>query len=285
MTQHATPWREVFGSAAVYVDGWETRTASGDYQPEGLVLHHTAGPHDKPGMRRAPSLEHIVPSNLSQLYVDFDGRWYVVAARKSSHCGWGVFDVVTRLRRGLPPAGDAKDVYPPGIQLGTAWGNEFFVGIEVESPGDGTPWPVEQYRSVLDGLTLIFRHYGWNADRLVGHREWTARKIDPLPLSMPDVRADLAERLDATRPPRRRELMLIPDPNRPGSARKPRVLRLDVEGKAIVGHNGARLRGMVEGLGLGVLPLPAEPLGWYQGEAGRVNVLFADGTAARYDWA
>jgi len=108
---------------------------------------------------------------LSQLYLDGDGTWYVVAAGRANHAGRGSY-------AGLV-------------------GNYYWLGVEAEDGGDGY-WLPEQLEAYRAGTVAILRYTAWQY--LCGHKEYAlppGRKVDPAGLDMDHERRvcfDLARR-------------------------------------------------------------------------------------------
>lgn len=91
----ATRLRKVPGLNVRECDGWKSRgnSSGGNFYPEGMVIHHTAGADPSAG--KAPSLETIIHGRpdlngpLANIYMDFEGTVYVVAAGCANHAGDG----------------------------------------------------------------------------------------------------------------------------------------------------------------------------------------------------
>lgn len=150
------------GQKVQEVPGWETRGRPYTYRPHAVLWHHTAGPEFESPTSRTPSLRIVIegragiPGPLSQLYLAPDSVWYVVAAGYANHAGRGSY---------------------PGIDRG----NPELLGIEVEESGDGD-WIPDQLKALRVGTAAIMAHAGW--DLMIGHKEWTDRKVDPAGLDM-----------------------------------------------------------------------------------------------------
>lgn len=265
--------------------GWETRTASGPFAPFGAVWHHTAGPR----AGDAPSLGLCIEKNLTQLLLARSGRWHVISGRKSNHAGLGVRDVLSRLQQGLAPQGDARDHYRWPLNLGTIFGNEYFLGIEIENDGVSEPYPAVQLDALERGTAAIFRAYRWSAHALIAHREWTARKPDPHAIDMPAARAVLARRIAGTPtpPPPQEDLdvarhALSPRKGNDPNARPHAVLSPD--GNRIVLYNGARLQGD-EPLGRARYRKLRTPASAIETHGDQLVVYRPDGTTRDIAWA
>ncbi len=161
------------GYKVTYVDDWADRGRPGPFDPQGLVIHHTATSRrasgDYPSLGIVTDGRPDLAGPLAQFGLGRSGRVYVVAAGKANHAGPGGW-------RGL--AGNA-----------TVW------GIEAENDGIGEPWPSEQIDAYLALATALARHTGFGPEMICAHREWTPEKIDPTGIEMPWFRDQVAERL------------------------------------------------------------------------------------------
>lgn len=192
------------GLDVVEVSGWKSRGRS-DFEPRWQVDHHTAsGSVQLP----APSLRLCidgrggsdpVPGPLCNLLVGRDGRVHLIAAGRANHAGRGR--------------------YPDG-----AHGNRYSIGWEIENNGIGEKWSPTLLDVVYRGNAAINLRMGWSSDRVIGHKEYTARKIDPFPLSMGTVRQNV------------QRAMKDPSKSQEGTAEpgEERVWRTGDEGKAVV---------------------------------------------------
>lgn len=142
------------------VSGWSTR-GRGSLAVKGTIIHHTAGS----ARGEAPSYNVILngraglPGPLSNFYIDRSGKIYFVAAGRTNHAGRGRY-------------------------AGISSGNSNFLGIEVEDPGVAAEWPAPVYQAAIQLCAAIRDVFG---GYLIGHKEWTSRKIDPR-FSMPAFR-------------------------------------------------------------------------------------------------
>jgi hypothetical protein len=131
--------------------------------PQGVVAHHTGGPLTNNDSAYADFLirgRSDLPGPLSQLYLDRQGRFWVLAAGKANHAGRGGW-------RGLV-------------------GNSSVVGIEAMHTGSASlAWPDEQFQAYQRGVATILKKIGKNSDWVCGHKEWApSRKVDPANMDM-----------------------------------------------------------------------------------------------------
>lgn len=149
------------GIPTVEIPGWKTR-GTGPLAAVGSLVHHTAGPADKPGAR-TPSLRVVIEGRsdlrgpLCQVYVGFDRVAYVVAAGSANHAG-------------TPDAAQGVK----GMKF-----NFHSYGLEVEHPGT-FPMPADMVRLAARIIAALHRGKGIPASQNVAHWEYApSRKIDP----------------------------------------------------------------------------------------------------------
>lgn len=152
----------------IETDGWKTnvRRSSASYTPVGILNHHTAPPVPYP-------VDKLLKS--CNLNVTPDGVVYVISAGYQWDSGMGDPKVLAAIRANLVPPWPQDRTDSERIN-----GNPWFVDIEVDHAGDGSPLPEAAHHALLVCDAAICRHEGWDPRiRLLGHREWTRRKIDP----------------------------------------------------------------------------------------------------------
>lgn len=152
------------------VDGWRTRHLSLPFTPEGVMVHHTAEPHPYPMemiIHGRPRLE----GPLANFLIRSDGATYLVAAGAIHGSGMGVRSVLERIQSGLRVSEDAAE---PGDINGNRW----FWNVEVDHPGDDSPYPGDQIKALVLLCAALCRFHGWRPRRVIHHRQWTSRKND-----------------------------------------------------------------------------------------------------------
>lgn len=153
------------GLETIPLEGWETRSRPTPLnRVDAVIWHHTAtGPNwrDDNVARLLRDGRSDLAGPLSQLGLDRQGRYWVIAAGRCNHNG-----------------------------LGT-WGNDS-VGIEAFNDGTGEPWPGPQLDAYLRGTAAILKHAGLPVERVLGHYETTVGKNDPLGLPMDRMREMVA---------------------------------------------------------------------------------------------
>lgn len=173
-------------------NGWEDVRGNGTWTPIGIMVHHTAmsvplsvSAAQINNRFGGPLCNFIVRSHVRQVDCISGGYAY--------DSGIGSRQVRDEVARGTAPIGTAAE---RGL-ADDINGNPFYVDIEVDHPGDGSPLPQEAQDGLLDLLVALCRDTGWSASRIIGHKEHTRRKVDPR-WGHPDmsaIRAIVAERL------------------------------------------------------------------------------------------
>lgn len=163
------------GLTVVELDGWRGRgrpASTGDFDPRGVLWHHTGGASDGSTYARwmAETGRSDLPAPLCQLAVGRDGTWYVCASGRANHAG-------TSRASGPIPGGD---------------GNELYLGVECMNTGS-EGWSPAQYDAMVTGGAALAARYGWPAPTHRAHRETsTTGKWDPGLLDMDRFRSDIA---------------------------------------------------------------------------------------------
>lgn len=164
------------GLRVVPATGWEKRGKSG-FTPEGILLHHTAGPKkgDAPCLTLCIQGGPGVSGPLCHILVARSGAVHLIAAKKANHAGKGAREVLDRIRADEAQVGDAKDHGYRDALIG----NAYFYGIEVENSGKpGDEYPQAQIDALVQVCAALCDAHGWSENRVVHHRQWTTRKVD-----------------------------------------------------------------------------------------------------------
>lgn len=150
--------------------------APGDFRPIGVVLHHTASRISQdplPSLRVCQHGRSDLPGPLCNVLIGRDATVAVVTDGRANDTGGGDPCVYAALVAGNPlPTPDDRH----GHRMN---GNPFFYDIEVENDGVGEPWAARVLDTTAQVAAAICRHHGWGVDRVVTHRRWTRRKVDP----------------------------------------------------------------------------------------------------------
>jgi hypothetical protein len=182
----------VEGLTVVEAAGWRThnRAGHGDWGPvHGVVIHHTGGV--------APSDYTMVwsgysglPGPCAQAYCSKAGVITMTANGRANHAGGGdptVLNEVINESYGDAPSSPQYHEGSPGA----ADGNVYFYGLEVSNLGSvSDPYPAVQYEAIVKWATAICRFHGWTEKSVIGHKEWSNWKPDPI-YSMVQFRRDV----------------------------------------------------------------------------------------------
>jgi hypothetical protein len=105
-----------------------------------------------------------------------DGVVQVIAAGAATFAsGKGSSVVLNETRSSVAPSDTAA---ARGL-VDDRTGNPHYVNCEADHAGDGSAMPAAQERAIVKAYGALFRNLGWPSARLIGHCEWTRRKIDP----------------------------------------------------------------------------------------------------------
>lgn len=158
------------------VKGWQERGA-GILVPRAVFFHHTASAAtsgDAPALGVVTNGRPDLDPPLCNFLAGRDATIYFIAKNKANHAGLG------GPLKGLPKD-DANDVS---------------FGIEAENNGIGEPWPQEQKRAIaILSATLLVR-MNQPSKMLIGHKEWTTRKIDPAGIDMDAFRQKVRHHME-----------------------------------------------------------------------------------------
>ena len=162
------------GCDVIELAGWQTRGRELDIA-YGVVVHDTVTPDtwtDESVDSLLVNGRPDVPGPLSQLGLDRQGRFRVVASGRANHAGYS-----------------------------SPWGNSS-IGIEVYCAGGlagrEEPWNDAQYEAAVVGARAILERLGHGPSdhynpRVAGHKEIDTRgKIDPYLIDMDQLRRDVA---------------------------------------------------------------------------------------------
>jgi len=140
---------------------------------QGVVGHHTAsGPNwnDDHVAFLLRDGRRDLAGPLSQLGLERDGTFVVIATGKANHNGYG------------------------------EWGNDS-IGIEAYNDGIGEPWPGVQIDAYQRGAAAILARLGYGSHRFKGHRETDPRrKPDPRGIDLDQFRRNVDSILEPVPP-------------------------------------------------------------------------------------
>jgi hypothetical protein len=140
------------GCKVYEMPGWQNSQTRPDFDPQGLVCHHTAtGPNwtNQKVRELLRNGRQDLKGPLSQLGLRRDGVFDIIAAGRCNHNGYG------------------------------EWGNDA-IAIEAYNDGKGEPWGEIQMEAYAKGSAAIGMYLGWQPSKVKGHKETDpGRKIDP----------------------------------------------------------------------------------------------------------
>jgi hypothetical protein len=182
------PWlADVLRAAGVQVvleGDWLNRMRPGDFNPIGVLWHHTAAtssasnPH--PALNICINGRSDLPGPLCQALVDYNGVFHLISAGRCNHAG-------TSRGSGPIPAGD---------------GNTLMIGWEIDYNGVNQEMTAAQYNASIAATAAVLKRLGRDASHARGHRETsTSGKIDPSFIDLDVMRADVAAKMGGTTPP------------------------------------------------------------------------------------
>lgn len=159
-------------------DGWRRRGRPYNFYPKAIICHHTAS-GSQSGNYASESIvtygRSDLPGPLCQFLLGRDGTVKVIADGYANHAGYG------GPRAGMPEN----------------QGNTYSVGIEAENNGVGEPWGNVQLQAYYRLCAALMK---WlditDVNQIIGHKEWTNRKIDPAGIDMNKFRANVKAALN-----------------------------------------------------------------------------------------
>lgn len=184
---------EAEGCRVVEVGSWRThnRNQAGLWGPvHGVMVHHTVTSGTANTVRICRDGYSGLPGPLCHGVIAKDGTVHLVGYGRANHAGLGDDDVLQAVINEAPLPADNE---------ANTDGNRHFYGFEAENLGDGKdPWPPVQVEAIVRASAAVCRAHGWGTSgdtSVIGHAEWQPGKTDPRGISMPDIRAWVAERL------------------------------------------------------------------------------------------
>ncbi|CAM5654994.1 peptidoglycan-binding protein [Streptomyces fumanus] len=180
------------GVTVVEHGDWRThnRNSVGAWGPvNGVMVHHTVTSGTDASVDLCYDGTSELPGPLCHGVIAKDGTVHLVGNGRANHAGSGDADVLDAVvAETALPAPNSDDVD----------GNTRFYGFECVNLGDGSdPWPEAQLKAISRVCAALCRAHGWSAASVIGHLEWTIRKIDPKGFSMASMRDRVAALLAA----------------------------------------------------------------------------------------
>lgn len=175
----------IFKSAGVpYVEvgPWRSHVRPGTFKPEGVMIHHTGSTGFASTLKVVRYGREDLAGPLCNIYVA-NGKCYIISAGKANHAGEGSSVVLKEMRQGILPSTTAAK---RGLANDYEGANALFVGFEILAKGDNTPIPERDWEVAAKASAACLRYLAYRKEipsahraRVIGHAEWTARKIDP----------------------------------------------------------------------------------------------------------
>ncbi len=167
--------------------GWSTHNHNDQQSPldlEFLVVHHTGDDApDDADLRVLWNGRPDLPGPLCTGGIRDDGTLELISWGTSYHAGSGAANVLNAVRAGYVGS-------PPSPGPDMINGNRISLGWETMYSGRSAP-RAEALATLIKVNAAICWKLGWPASRVIGHREWTRRKIDPGNLSMNQLRTTI----------------------------------------------------------------------------------------------
>ncbi|AZK95924.1 MULTISPECIES: peptidoglycan-binding protein [Streptomyces] len=180
--------------------GWRGnhRDHAGAFGPvHGVMVHHTVTSGTEASVDLCFRGHATLPGPLCHAVIAKDGSVHLVGNGRANHAGGGD----PRVLRAVADESYGTRPPPPAHHQGSSGavdGNIHFYGFECVNRGDGEdPWPAAQLDAIERASAALCRAHGWTAKSVIGHLEWTNRKIDPRGFTMPSMRDRIARRLGA----------------------------------------------------------------------------------------
>lgn len=158
-------------------DGWRFRGRPYTFAPRAIICHHTASGSQTGNfgsLRVVRDGRSDLPGPLCQFLLGRDGTVRIIAGGHANHAGYGG-----------PIAGIPENL-----------GNTFAWGIEAENNGVGEPWSKAQLNAYYRLCAALLDLMGTkDVSKVIGHKEWTSRKIDPAGIDMDHFRSQVKKAL------------------------------------------------------------------------------------------
>jgi len=181
-------WLTEYDIPVAEVGGWRTRRHAGAFTPVGVMVHHTGS--ENSSMVTIRDGHSRLAGPLAQLYVEQipHPKVWLISQGKCWHAGSGSPVQLERTQQGLAPLSRAPDPEDGN-------GNQWYWGIEIEgdTPDD---FDDERYQLSVRCTAAILDANGWGPERVVAHKEWTKRKVDPA-FNMTVFRDHVADEIEA----------------------------------------------------------------------------------------
>lgn len=178
-TDGFVPHLKAWGLKVEESPNWRYAGRGYNFYPRAIIAHHTAS-NSRSGNFASYNIvrngRSDLPGPLCQILLGRDGTVRLIAAGYANHAGYG------GPRAGIP----------------ANQGNTYSIGIEAENNGIGEPWSKAQLNAYYRLCAALLKWIGSNdVSKVIGHKEWTSRKIDPAGINMNTFRSNVRKALDA----------------------------------------------------------------------------------------
>lgn len=156
---------------------WRTRVRPGTFRPEAVMIHHTASTGFDATLKVVTHGRPDLNGPLCNIFVA-RGKCYLISAGRANHAGAGSRNVLDWMRKNSPPTDTAAK---RGLTDDFTGANGLFVGFEILSPGKpGVTISDADLDVTIRATAAILRNLRHpHASHMIGHAEWTRRKVDP----------------------------------------------------------------------------------------------------------
>lgn len=173
--------------------GWRThnRNHKGAWGPlNGVMVHHTAS-----GTGGIESYVYngtdALPGPLCQGLIEKSGTVVAIGWGRANHAGGGDPDVLRAVVNETWPVPKTNE---HDGSNGSVDGNAHFIGYECVNKGDGKdPWPAIQLEAIARACAAVARYYGWSANSIIRHLDWSDWKSDPRGVDWTKMRARISK--------------------------------------------------------------------------------------------
>jgi N-acetyl-anhydromuramyl-L-alanine amidase AmpD len=154
-------------------ENWRERGRPHTFKPKAVICHHTASGATSGnfGSSRVVTFGRSdLPGPLCHFLLGRDGTVRIISGNYANHAGTG------GPRAGIP----------------ANLGNTYAWGIEAENNGIGEKWPKTQLNAYYRLCAALLDLMGTkDVSKVIGHKEWTSRKIDPAGIEMSGFRSQV----------------------------------------------------------------------------------------------
>ena len=173
LVKHLREW----GLKVTPEPNWRNRSANGGFAPRAVFVHHDASSTSSGNWGARNIIVNGrpgIPGPLAQFVLARDGQVLVVSQNRANHAGTG----------------------GPKVGIPANSGNYYAWGIEAANNGVGEKWTKKQLNAYYRLCAALLAYMGTkDVEKVIGHKEWTSRKIDPAGINMNQFRAEVKKAL------------------------------------------------------------------------------------------